>query len=91
MRALEEQVASIEGALTASQQQPPEARSTTQLETSPVGLQRRSSVASMEHPAADREKTVVEHYPVDDIAVRTPYELLYQLRKKTESSRSRGC
>ena len=36
VRALEEQVASIEGALTASQQQPPEARSTAQLETSPV-------------------------------------------------------
>ena len=41
VRALEERVASIEGALTASQQQPPEARSTAQLETSPVGSQRR--------------------------------------------------
>ena len=36
----------------------------------------------MEHPAADREETVAEHYPVDDITVRTPCELLYQLRKK---------
>ena len=71
VRALEERVASIEGALTASQQQPPEARSTAQLETSPVGSQRRSSVASTEHPATDREEAVAEHYPVDDIAVRT--------------------
>ena len=39
-------------------------------------------VASTEHPAADREEVVAEHYPVDDIAVRTPCELLYQLRKK---------
>ena len=53
-----------------------------QLETSPIGSQRRSSVALTEHPAADREETVAEHYPVDDITVRTPYELLYQLRKK---------
>ena len=82
MRALEEQVALIEGALTASQQQPPEARSTAQLETSPIGSQHRSSIASTEHPAADREEAVAEHYPMDDIAVRTPCELLYQLRKK---------
>ena len=41
MRALEERVASIEGVLAASQQQPPEARSMAQLETSPVGSQRR--------------------------------------------------
>ena len=71
MRALEERVGSIEGALATSQQQPPEARSRAQLLTSPVGSQRRSSVASMEHPAADREETVAEHYPMDDIAVRT--------------------
>ena len=83
VRALEERVASIEGALNAtSQQQPPEARSTAQLETSPVGSQRRSSVTSTEHPAADREETVAEHYPVDDIAVRTPCQLLFLLRKK---------
>ena len=82
MHALEERVASIEGVLAASQQQPPEARSTAQLETSPVGSQRCSSVTSTEHPAADRGETVAEHYPVDDIAVRTPCELLYQLRKK---------
>src|SRR6185312_13956026 len=82
VHALEERVASIEGALIASQQQPPEARSTTQLETSPVGSQRRSSVTSTEHPAADREETVAEHYAMDDIAVRTPYELLFPLRKK---------
>src|SRR6185312_4996363 len=53
-----------------------------QLETSPVGSQRRSSVASTKHPAADREETVAEHYPVNDIAVRTPCELLVPLRKK---------
>ena len=53
-----------------------------QLETSPVGSQHYSSVASTEHPATDREETVVERYPMDDIAVRTPCELLYQLRKK---------
>jgi len=73
MRALEERVASIEGALATSQQQPPEARSMAQLEPSPVGSQRRICVASTEHPAADQE---------DDITVRTPCELLYQLRKK---------
>ena len=82
MRALEEQVASIGGALATSQQQPPEARSAAQLETSPIGSQRHSSVASTEHPAADREEMVAEHYPVDDIAVRTPCELLFLLRKK---------
>ena len=82
MHALEERVASIEGALAATQQQQPEARSTAQLETSPIDSQRRSSVASTEHPAADREETVAEHYPVDDIAVRTPCELLIPLRKK---------
>ena len=82
MRALEEQVASIEGACVTSQQQPPEARSTAQLETSPVGSQRCSSVTSTEHPAADRGETVAEHCPVDDIAVRTPCELLFPLRKK---------
>src|SRR6185295_13923589 len=68
MRALEERVASIEAAIAASQHQQPEARSMAQLETSLVGSQRRSSIASMEHPAADREETVAEHYPVDDIA-----------------------
>ena len=41
MHALEERVAFIEGPLVASQQQPPEARSMAQLETSPVGSQRR--------------------------------------------------
>jgi len=53
MRALEERVASIEGAIAASQQQ------------------RRSSIASTEHPAADRAETVAEHYPVDDITMMT--------------------
>ena len=90
VRALEERIASIEGALATSQQQPPEARSTAQLETNPVGSRRRSSVTSMEHPATDQEEMVAEHYPVDDNAVRIHCELLYQLRKKTESSRSRG-
>ena len=82
VRALEERVASIEGTLATSQQQPPDARSTAQLETSPVGSHRRSSVASMEHPAADREEMVAKHYPVDNITVRIPCELLYQLGKK---------
>ena len=72
MRALEERVASIEDAIAASQQQQPKARSMAQLETSPVGSQRRSNIASTEHLAADREETVAEHYLVDDIAVRTP-------------------
>ena len=82
MCALEERVASIEGTLATSQQQPPEARSTAQSETSPVGSQCHSSVALIEHPAVDQEETVAEHYPMDEIAVRTPCELLYQLRKK---------
>ena len=58
VRALEERVASIEGAIATSQQHPTEARLTAQLETSPVGSQRRSSVASMEHLATDGEETV---------------------------------
>ena len=91
MRALEEQVASIEGACVTSQQQPPEAKSTAQLEISPVSSQRRSSIASMEHPAVDREETVVEHYPVDDIVVRTPCELLCPLRKKLKVVAHGGC
>ena len=37
VRALEERVASIEGALGTSQQQPPEARSAAPLKTSPIG------------------------------------------------------
>ena len=41
MHALEERVALIEGALAATQQQQPEARSTAQLETSPIDSQRR--------------------------------------------------
>jgi hypothetical protein len=82
MRAPEERVVSIEGALAASQQHQPKARSKAQLETSPVGSQRRSSVTSTEHPAADREEIVAEQYPMDDIAVRTPCELLCELRKK---------
>jgi len=77
MRALKERVASIEGAIAASQQQQPEARSMAQLILAPSAR----SVASTKHPAADREETVAEHYPVDDIAVRTPCELLFPLRK----------
>ena len=41
VRALEEQVATIEGAHATSQQQPLEARSVAQLETSSIGSQRR--------------------------------------------------
>ena len=75
MRALEERVASIEGALTASHQKPDQ-RLSWRLAPSA------RSVASTEHPAADREEMVAEHYPVDDIAVRTPCELLFPLWKK---------
>ena len=84
MRALEERVASIEGAMTPNQQQQQEARSTAHLESSP-GSQRRSSVASTEHPAGGQTEGVVDepqHYPMDDIIMRTPCELLYQQRKK---------
>jgi hypothetical protein len=52
---------------------------------SSLGFQRRSSIASTEHPAADRTEMVVDNqqrYPVDNITVRTPCELLYQQRKK---------
>ena len=84
VRALEERVASIEGAIATSQK--PDQLLNWRL----ASLARSdSSVASMEHPAA--EEMVVEHYPVDDIAVRTPCELLFPLRKKNESSHSRGC
>ena len=65
MRVLKERVASIEGAMAASQQQQPKARLVAHLETSP-GSQRHSSVASTEHPAADRVKMVADnpqHYP----------------------------
>jgi len=78
MCALEERVASIEGAMATSQQQQLEARSTAHLESSLTGSKHRSSIASMEDPAIDRAETVAEHYPVDDITVRTPCELLYQ-------------
>ena len=77
MRALEECVASIEGALVTRQHQPPEARLAAQLETSPIGSQLRSSIASTEHPAVDREETDAEHYPVDDIAMRTPVSFYF--------------
>jgi hypothetical protein len=80
MRALEERVASIEGAIAASQwlQEPPSAPN---MESSPRS-QHCSSVASTEHPAGgDRTEMVADNqqrYPVDDITMRTPYELLYQ-------------
>jgi hypothetical protein len=85
MRALEERVASIEGAMATSQRQQ-EAPSIPNMESSPSS-QRRSSVASMEHLAGDRNEMVVDNqqcYPMDDITVRTPCELLYQQRKKTK-------
>ena len=84
MHVLEERVASIEGAMAASQPHQQEARSAANLESNP-GSQRRSSVASTEHPARGQPVVVAdepEHYPVDDITVRTPCELLYQQRKK---------
>ena len=80
MHALEERVAWIEGALAASQQQQQqEARSAAHLDS--------SSVAFTEQPAGVRIEVVADepqHYPMDDITVRTPCELLYQQRKKTK-------
>jgi hypothetical protein len=68
----------------ATSQQLQEAPSAPNMESS-HGSQHRSSVASMEHPAGgDRTEMVAEnqqHYPVDDITVRTSCELLYQQRK----------
>ena len=84
MRALEQRIASIEGVMAASQPHQQKARSAANLESIPSS-QRRSSVASTEHPARGQPTVVVdesEHYPVDDITVRTPCELLYQQRKK---------
>ena len=85
MRVLEQRIASIEGVMAGSSQaHQQEARSAANLESSP-GSQCRSSVASTEHPAGSQPIVVTdesEHYPVDDITVRTPYELLYQQRKK---------
>ena len=80
MRALEERVALIEDAIVASQQQQPEARSMAHLESSPAGSQRRSSVASTEHPNGEWTEMVADNpqcYPMDDNTVRTPYELCY--------------
>ena len=85
MRALEQRIALIEEAMAGSSQaHQQEARSAANLESSP-GSQCRSSVASTEHPAGGQPTVVAdksEHYPVDDISVRTPCELLYQQRKK---------
>ena len=83
MCALEEQVAAVEGALAASQQQQ-DARSVAHLDSSP-GSQRRSSVASTEQPTGGPTEVGANephHHPMDDITVRTPCELLYQQRKK---------
>jgi hypothetical protein len=79
MCALEERVASIEGAMVASQQQQ-EAPSAANMESSP-GSQCHSRIASMEYLAGNRTEMVADNpqcYPVDDITVRTPCELLYQ-------------
>ncbi|RLN33325.1 transposon protein, putative, CACTA, En/Spm sub-class [Panicum miliaceum] len=86
VRALEERVATIESALAASKGQQ-DAPSVPNVESSPgLSSQRRSSVASTEHLAADQTEMVGDNeqrrYPVDDITVRTPCELLYQQRKK---------
>ena len=83
MRALEERVAAVEGALSASQKQQ-DVRSAAHLDASP-GCQRRSSVASTEQPAGGPTKVGANephHHPVDDITMRTPCELQYQQRKK---------
>ena len=81
MHALEQRIASIEGVIAgSSQEHQQEARLAANLESSP-GSQRRSSVTSMEHPAGGQPTVVAdepEHYPVNDITVRTPYDLLYQ-------------
>ena len=79
MHALEERVATVEGALAASQKQQ-DARSVAYLDSSP-GSKRRSSVASTEQPAGGPTKVGANephHHPVDDITMRTPCELLYQ-------------
>ena len=79
MRDLEQRIASIEGAMAGSSQAyQQKARSAANLESSP-GSQRLSSVASTEHPTGGQPTVVAdesEHYPVDDITVRTPCELL---------------
>ena len=75
MAALAERVATIESQLAASSRQQ-DAASVPNVESSP-GSQHRSSVASTEPPSAGQQ-----HYPVDDLIVRTPSELLYQQRKK---------
>jgi hypothetical protein len=59
MHALEERVASIEGAMAASQRQQ-EAPSVPNMERSP-GSQRCSSAASTEHPAGDRTEIVADN------------------------------
>jgi hypothetical protein len=76
MHALEEQVASIEGAMATRTPSAPN------MESSPDS-QRRSSAASTKHPADNPQC-----YSVDDITVRTPCEHLYQQRKKDQSSGS---
>ena len=92
MRALEQRIALIEGAMAGSSQaHQQEARSAANLESSP-GSQRCSSIASTEHPVGGPPTVVadeLEHYPVDDITVRTPCELLYQQRKKDKTGRAR--
>jgi len=83
MRALEERVAAVEGALAVSHQQQ-DARSVDNLDSS-LGSQRRSSIASTEQPAGGPTEVVANephHDPMDDITVRTPCEHLYQQRKK---------
>ena len=65
MRAIEEWVASIEGALAVSQQQQQEARSTAHLDSSP-GSQRHSSVTSTDYPAGGRTEVVVDEHHRED-------------------------
>ena len=70
--------------MAASQPHQQKARSAANLESIPSS-QRRSSVASTEHPAGGQPAVVadeLEHYPVDDITMSTPCKLLYQQRKK---------
>ena len=94
MRALEQRIASIEGVMAGSSQaHQQEARSAANLESSP-GSQRRSSVASTEHPAGGQPTVVAdesEHYPVDDITVRTPLRASVSAEEKDQTGRARHC
>ena len=91
IRALEQRIASMEDVMAASSQtHQQEARSAANLESSP-GSQRRSSVASTEHPAGGQPIVVAdesEHYPVDDITMRNPASFYISRGKRSNWSRT---